>query len=269
MRLLACAITALAFMSAPLAANEGVERLMQVMQLPEFVDIIGQEGRVYGKELDETVLGGSGGSYFQAEVEDIYDPVWMRDQMTKAVGEHLSTGQIEQAILFFESDLGQVIISLENSARLALMDDAIDAMARQRYQQVDRNTEFFRLIDEYVQVNDLVEQNVRGSLSADYNFFLGMSYGQGLPVENDAVLNQLLAQKDEMTVETETWVYSFLLMAYQPLSKAQMRENIAFSRTQTGQALNEALFKAFDYTIDAISYRLGEAVARAIDASDL
>ncbi len=46
-------------------------------------------------------------------------------------------------------------------------------------------------------------------------------------------------------------------------------KNIAFSRTETGQALNEALFQGFDYMIDAISYRMGEAVARAMDASDL
>ncbi|WP_170480520.1 DUF2059 domain-containing protein [Ruegeria arenilitoris] len=269
MRRLFYNVLAIASWSSPLAADEKLDRLMQAMQLQEVIEIIGKEGREQGEVLIDTVLDGNGDSYFQAEVEDIYDPVWMHDQMIRTVGEYLNEGQIEQATVFFESELGQTIISLENSARMALMDDAIDDMARQAYRQFDRETEFYLLIDEYVHVNDLIEQNVQGSLSADYNFFLGISNSQGFPMENDLLLNQLMEQKGEVAVETESWVYSFLLLAYQPLSKAQMRENIAFSRTETGQALNEALFKGFDFMIDGIYYRLGEAVARAIDSSEL
>lgn len=269
MRFLVFVITVVCFWSSPSGANEPVERLMQAMHLADIVEIMGQEGLEQGKELDKTVLDGAGGVYFKSQVEDIYDPAWMRKSLTRSVGRGLSDAQLEQAALFFESKLGQTIVSLENSARQAMMDDAIDELARQTYRQVDRNTEYFKLIDEYVQVNDLIEQNVRGSLSADYNFFLGMSDNRGIPLDGDTMLSQLLGNKDEVTAETEAWIYSFLLMAYQPLSEAQMRENIAFSRTETGRALNEALFIGFDDMIDAISYRLGEAVGRAMTASEL
>lgn len=64
-------------------------------------------------------------------------------------------------------------------------------------------------------------------------------------------------------------MYSFLLLAYKPLNESQMRENIAFSRTETGRALNLALFDGFDDMIDSISFQLGAAVAQALTASDL
>ena len=48
-----------------------------------------------------------------------------------------------------------------------------------------------------------------------------------------------------------------------------MRENIAFSRTETGRAVNEAFFDGFDKMYDHIYFQLGQAVSRALSASDL
>ncbi len=88
--------------------------------------------------------------------------------------------------------------------------------------------------------------------------------------QNEAeLLTQLLEQKDGTTEETRTWLYSFFLLAYKPLSDAQMRENIAFSRTETGKAVNTALFESFDQMFDAIYFQLGEAVAQVLKGSDL
>ncbi len=269
MKPLATILTSLWLWITPVAADERAERLMRAMHVTDIVEIMGQEGLEQGRELDKAMLDGAGGTYFQAQIEEIYDADWMREKLTRSVDDNLSDTQLEQAALFFESKLGQTIVSLENSARLAMMDDAIDEVARQIYRQADRDTAFYKLVDEYVQVNDLIEQNVRGSLSADLNFFLGMSDNRGVQLDGDSMLSQLLDNTEEVTAETEAWIYSFLLMAYQPLSEAQMRENIAFSRTETGRALNEALFRGFDEMIDAISYRLGEAVGRAMSASDL
>ena len=80
---------------------------------------------------------------------------------------------------------------------------------------------------------------------------------------------QLLTEKDNVRRETETWLYSFLLMAYQPLTETQMRENTAFSRTETGRAVNEAFFVGFDRMYDEIYYRLGRAAFQVLNGSDL
>ncbi|MGI9369446.1 MAG: DUF2059 domain-containing protein, partial [Ruegeria sp.] len=189
--------------------------------------------------------------------------------LSGALDKHLSKTQLEQAAIFFESELGQSIISLENSARRAMSDDAIEEMANATYEEIDKKSGYFALVDEYIQVNDLIEQNVQSSISADFNFIRGIADGQGSTSDDRALLSQLLEQKDTTANNTKTWLYSFLLLAYQPLSEAQMRENIAFSRTDTGRALNRALFDGFDDVYDGISYQLGLAVADAMQASDL
>ncbi len=268
MRLLAAA-TALIFSTSSLAASEHVERLLLAMRLSDFLEILSDEGRAQGQSVNEAMLDGAGGPYFESQIKELYDPVWMFEQMSNSVERNMSEAQLEQAAIFFESDLGQTIISLENSARRALSDETIKEMARAAYDQTDREDSFFRLVEEYVQVNDLIEQNVRGTISADFSFYRGLATGQGTFADEEAWLAELLSQREETKKETTDWMYSFLLMAYQPLSEAQMRKNIAFSRTETGRALNKALFEGFDQMINGISFQLGEAVAQAMQASDL
>lgn len=268
MRMLAAA-AALLLWVGPLAAGEQVERLMRAMQVSDFMGILSEEGLAQARGMNDTLLGGAGGLYFQAQVEALYDPETMQAQLSRSVESNMTEAQLEQAAIFFESTLGQTIVSLENSARQALSDEAIEEIARASYAQADRETPFFRLVDEYVQVNDLIDKNVEGSLSADFNFYRGLASGQGEFADEQALLEELLSQRDETRAETTEWMYSFLLMAYQPLTDSQMRENIAFSRTDAGRALNNALFEGFDEVIDGISFQLGAAVAQAMRASDL
>lgn len=251
----------------PLQADQKVDRLAQAMHLSHVMEILVQEGQGHREELDETLLDNTGGAFFESQVSDIYDPVWMQKQLTDAFEAGLSDAQLDQAILFFESDLGQTIVALENSARQAMSDQAIEDMAREAYDSVKRNTTRFELVDEYIQANDLIEKNVQGALSSDYSFFQGLDVdAQG---DDQELLAELLSQKKSRAAETEAWLYSFLLMAYRPLDETQMRENIAFSRTETGRALNEALFDGFDRMFNDISFRMGRAVARTLRASDL
>lgn len=266
MRLVAmCAVVTLWVL--PAYAEDRIDRLAQAMNLSKYMEILASEGDTQRLELDETLLDNTGGAFFEAQVADIYDTVWMQAQITEALARGLTETQLDQAALFFESDLGQTIVALEYSARQAFSDQAIEDLARDSYRGVARDSMRFELVKEYIEVNDLIDQNVQGALSYDYNFFKGLDHNS---IRDDAdLLAELLEQQDSMTVETTTWLYSFLLMAYSPLDEAQMRENIAFSRTETGQALNAALFDGFDRMFDGISYRLGAAVAQVLQGSDL
>lgn len=256
-----------ALLGSPVLANERIDRLAQAMHLSDVMEVLVLEGQLHRQNLDETLLNNSGGAYFEAQVNDIYEPLWMQDHLTDALEVGMSDAQLDQAIVFFESDLGQTVVTLENSARQAMSDPAIEDMARDAFEATERTTIRFALVEEYIEANDLVEKNVQGSLTSDYNFF------RGLDVESRAdtqdLLAELLSQKESRAEDTEAWLYAFLLLAYRPLDETQMRENIAFSRTDTGQALNDALFEGFDRMFNDISYQLGQAVARALRASDL
>ncbi|WP_170413127.1 DUF2059 domain-containing protein [Ruegeria atlantica] len=258
---------AIALSAVPLAASERVERLMQAVQLQQVVNILRDEGLAQAADLNETFLGGTGGPLFEDRVDKIYNPDWMQDQITQVFETSLTDSQLDRAILFFESDVGQTIVTLENSAREAFADETIKEMARENYLNGGGGTQLYRLVGEYIEVNDLIEKNVQSSLSSDYNFFRGLSAGAGTSSED--ILSQLLSDKDSIAEENRIWLYSFLLVAYQPLEEAQMRENIAFSRTQTGRAVNEAFFDSFDKMYNQIYFQLGQAVSQALSASEL
>lgn len=266
MRLIA-AVLALFVWAIPLQAEEKVEQLMQALQVDAVIDILRDEGSTLGQDLQQTFLNNNGGPVFLDQVDRIYDADEMRGQVERVFAETLTESQMDRAILFFESDLGQVITSLELSARVALADEAIEEMAQDAYKNGDRSTELYRLVDEYIQVNNLIDENVHNSISADYNFFRGMSLGVG--GDDGELLAQLLEEKDSMTEDTRMWLYSFFLLAYKPLTDSQMRENIAFSRTETGKAINTALFESFNRMFDRIYFQLGQAVAQVLKGSDL
>lgn len=266
MRLL-CLLSVLLAGAWPAFASEKAEQLAEAMRLDQVAQILAEEGDIYRREVDETLLDNAGGDFFQAQVQDIYDPTWMRNQMRDAFAAQMSDAQMDQAIVFYKSDLGQTVVSLENSARRAFLTPEIEEMARATYKDALPDSMLFELVTEFIGVNDLVEQNVQGTLSAQYNFFKGMTLGQ--PGDDAELLAQLLAEQDAKTEDTTEWLYSFLLMAYAPLDEAEMREYIAFSRTKTGQALNTALFDGFDQMFNTISFQLGEAVAQVLNGSDL
>ncbi|WP_170330101.1 DUF2059 domain-containing protein [Ruegeria arenilitoris] len=261
------ASAALFLWTVQVQAEEKVERLLQALQLDEFIEILQDEGGTMGQTLQESFLDNMGGPVFQEQVARIYDADRMRNQVAEVFDQTLSETDLDRAILFFESDLGQTIVSLELTARIALADETIEDMAEEAYLNSDRDSELYRLVEEYIEVNNLIDENVQNTISADYNFFRGMNLDAS--VDDTELLAQLLTQKDSMTEETRTWLYSFFLLAYQPLTDAQMRENIAFSRTTTGRAVNDALFESFDWMFDTIYFQLGEAVAQVLKGSDL
>ena len=53
-----------------------------------------------------------------------------------------------------------------------LPDETIEKMAQEdTYENGDRETELYRLVDEYIHINNLIDENVQNSISADFNFF--------------------------------------------------------------------------------------------------
>lgn len=256
-------------LAVPAAADEAVKQLTRALRLTEVVSILRDEGLAYGRTLDSDMLDGDGGAYFAARVSDIYDPDRMHRIMSETMAEAMGRADIVEATVFFDSPLGQTIIALENSARRAFSDPAIEDLARNRAAASDLDQPRARMIAEYIEVNDLIERNVDGALSADYAFYRGLAAGNGTRQDDRMILSDLWEQRDQTRAETTEWLFGFLTMAYQPLSDAELRDNIEFSLSEAGTALNRALFDGFDRLYDTISFELGQAVAFELTASDL
>ena len=77
------------------------------------------------------------------------------------------------------------------------------------------------------------------------------------------------AQEEDIRADTEEWVYSYLALAYDPLSNEDIEAYIALSRSDEGRALNRALFGAFDDLFVDISRRLGMGASRFLVGEDI
>lgn len=260
----------LAGFSGPAAAQTDPLALAELLRLDEVIAVLQDEGLTYGAELDQDMLDGQGGAFWEEEVARIYQTDRITDAVTSALADHMTDQHRIKAAAFFDTALGQRILSLEIAARIAMADGDIEHIARTTFADL-KGTDGQRLkaVSRFVSVNDLIERNVAGALNANYYFLIGMGDGGIGKMTEDQIVAEVWAQESETRADTESWLFSFLLMAYHPLSNAELQAYINYSDTPSGQALNAALFDGFDAGYRDISYDLGQLVARTSTASDL
>lgn len=256
------------------AADDAAAELGRALLLDDLFKVMGREGEAYGADLDRDFLGGQGGSGWSEAVAGIYDPVRIGQDFDRAFTAELtqSGADIGAMTAFFTSDLGQRIMVLELSAREALLDDEIEQGARAAYGRMQADADpRVDLVRRYVETNHLIDLNVAGALNANVAFLsaMGQAAGAKQPLAEGEILAQVWAQEDEVRAETEEWVMSYAIMAYAPLTDAELQSYIDFSATEDGAALNRALFAAFDRLFLSVSGDLGRALGQTLTGTRL
>lgn len=271
---LAAILVALTLLALPGQAQDNeaqdAAQLARVMMLQDAAEVMRQEGRALGDEMARDMLGGDGGALWQERIARLYESGLMVDTVSGALAEGLTPAQAEAVTAFFDTDQGRRILTLETDARRAMIDPDIEEIARQTYDDLRGSDDpRLALVSEFIAVNDLLERNVAGALSSDYRFTSGMVEGGALAMHEDEILAEVWASEEEIREDTESWLYGYLLLAYRPLSDAELRDYIDFSRSDAGQALNAALFAGFEHHYAGISQALGLALAQAMQGSEL
>lgn len=256
------------------AQADPVAELARVLDLPRLFSVLRAEGIDHGDDLDETLLGGTGGARWQALVAAIHDPARMEPIALARLRSELDGQDVALARInaFFGSERGARIVSLELAAREAYRDPVVEDAARLAWEEMRAEAgPRVRQIDRLVEANDLIEQNIAGAMNGNLAFYRGMMDGgaPGQAVPDGDMMADLWSQEPMIRAETEGWLMPYLAMAYQPLSDADLEAYIAFSRTPEGQVLNRALFAAFDALFNALSRDLGLAAARLMAGQDL
>lgn len=266
---------ALSFGAAPLVQAQqerSADALFDLMMMPELIEIMQGEGLEYGASIGEDLLGGAQGAQWEETVGRIYDVERMEESIRAQFILALGDANLPDLFAFYSSEMGQEILSLEVSAREAMVQEEVEEAAREfaAIAMADE-TPRFALVEEFADVNDLIERNVTGGLNSNYAFLRGLSQGGGFggSLTDDQILSDVWAQEPEIRTNTTEWVFSFLMLAYQPLSDSELSAYIAFATTEEGQDINRALFEAFNAEFDQISYALGFAAAEQMRSTDL
>lgn len=271
--LTAFAVAATFWVVGPVAAQDNSpEVLFDIMGLPDIIDIMRDEGVSYGGQVGVDLFPENVGPSWSAAVQTIYDPVMMQGAVKSAFVASLEGDDVAAMTAFFTSDLGRKFVELEIAARRALLDEATEAASNELAALARaENASRFQLVDEFVQTNDLIETNVVGALNSNYAFYSGLLQGGAFDgaMSDAQILADVWNQEDEIRESTADWIYSFLMLAYDPASDADLQAYIAFSQSDAGQQLNSALFDAFDDYFNEISLKLGLEAARMMTGAEL
>ena len=265
------ALTALA--GPTMAATEAeAKQLYDALRMHQIVDIMQVEGMDYGTRIGTDMFPDGGDANWLARVAKIYDPLNMHRTAEAAFVSAVADADVAPMIAFFESDPGASFVALEVSARRAMLDEAVDEMSREAAASAMQDkTPRFTLVEEFATVNDLIESNVVGALNSNFAFYQGLAAGGAFDavLTEDQILTDVWDQEPEVRVSTTEWVYSFLMLAYDPMDPGELEAYIDFSKGDAWRVLNAALFDTFDDMFEDISYALGLAAANRMAVQDL
>ncbi|SIT78059.1 hypothetical protein SAMN05421665_0700 [Yoonia rosea] len=261
---------------APLWAQgrdaDKVDQLFDALGMPQLIEIMREEGLAYGETLATDMLPGGRSAEWSMAVSAIYDVEMMTEEVRGVLGEALEGDDVDAMLAFFTSEQGVRIVGLEISARRALLDDAVEEASKENaaIAMMDE-TPRFQMVQDFIDANDLIEANVIGALNSNYAFYTGLIDGGAMPagITLETALQDVWAQEPMVRADTIEWLFSFLLMAYQPLSDEELEAYLAFSRSDAGQDMTNALFEAFNGMFDDISRALGLASSRFMLTQEL
>lgn len=260
----------LTLLAAPAFADARMTVLVDVLKLREAAEILRIEGVESAHDLDTDMLDGQGGASWQIQVDAIYDPGRMVETVRNALESELEGALLEEVILFYAENPGARIVTLENSARDAIRDPSVEEAARARFAEVEgSDNPRLALIEALVAGGDMVDRNVTNAMNANVQFLRGLVDGDAAEMSEEDMLSSVAGDLDEMTDDTRSWLFGYMLLAYSPLDMAELEAYLAFSTTPAGEALNRALFDGFGRSYEDISYALGRAVALNMMAEEL
>lgn len=265
--------------SAAQTSPELVRSLGDAVKMDQTLAIMQREALQNADEIAEDLFGGAAPSGWTNVITELFDPAGARAQfdtgLTLATA-NADAGQLANAAAFYASPLGIRLLQLEISAREAMLDGEVETAAKQAWTDLladplPASAQRADLIEGAVAASDLIESNVSSALNGNLAFLQGLAEAGGYAAEMtaDDMLREVYAQEDTVRADTAEWLYPFLALAYAPLTDAELQAYIDFAQSAAGQALNSALFLAFDGLGTVQSRGMGLAAGRLMSGQDI
>ncbi len=270
--LCAALLTAISASGTATAQTSAADELYDLLGFPELLEIMVEEGESYGDQVRDDLFPGRGGAVWETAVARAYDFERMDGIVRRAFADVLEDMDIAPIAEFFASEQGRRIIDLELSARRAMLGDGVEEAALEAFGELAENDPGrVDLIRAFVEANDLVESNVVGTMNSNFAFYKGLNAGGAFPEEmtDGEIVTDIWRQEGAIRESTADWVYSYLSLAYGPLSDEELAAYVAFSETQAGQDVTRAIFEAFDELFVSLSRDLGFAAAQFVGGQEL
>lgn len=187
-----------------------VDALMDALRMDEIVEVLAKEGRAMIDQLERDDDGIPREAWVRM-LADLYRADVMLDAFRVEMGVALEGADVAPMVAFFRGEFGQTIAQLELDARIAMGDEAMEDVAAQAWAELAPQSARAKLIDDYVNANDLVEMNVVGAMNADYAYMVGLGQsGDAAPMMSDEdILREIWSYEPEVRADVSEWVYGY------------------------------------------------------------
>lgn len=246
-------------------ADISAQNVLDLMRFDEFVWVLRIESLADNADLPQAFLGVEPSPTWEQTLQDVLVEADMLADIETVFLANLTDDALPEIYDFLQTDAWQQAITLELSAREAWLDEFVEEAAVENYYDaLDDGDARIEVLNDLIVAGDLVESNVVGTFNTMFSFYQGLGAGGlELGLNEEQLLETILQEEDSIRNDVNEWLYSFLLMAYDPLSDEDLEAQIDFLSTPAGQTLNNAMFTAFDALYTNLTFDLGQALALA------
>ncbi|WP_299360339.1 DUF2059 domain-containing protein [uncultured Paracoccus sp.] len=181
-----------------------------------------------------------------------------------ALDRALATSQspaIAPAIRFLETPLGQRYVTLQLSARRAMVDASGRAAALAGFEAAAAGGDArIGQIRRLIAAGDMVEPTVASSMGASLAFMRGLVESGAATLSEKEVLALVWAEAPALQAENQGWIKALLFLALGPLSDAEVERLIREAQTPASRRLDALVQTAFDAAMTQIMRDTGRAV---------
>lgn len=248
------------------AESDEISALLEAILFPQVVEVLATEGQGMAEDLAESGYGVPQEAW-ATMLAQLYDPDVMESAFHEELSAALAGADLAPLLTFYRSDLGEEIARLELETRKAMQGDEAQEAAGAAWAALDPTSERAKMIEAYVQSNDLIDMNVVGAMNSDIAYYQGLwrdGAPEGMGMSNEELLDQIWASEPEVRADVAEWVYGFSTLAYKDLNDAEFADYIAFGKSEAGRRFNAALFSAFDGMYKHLSRGLGVGTAQLV-----
>jgi hypothetical protein len=255
--------------------QQTVDRIWTVLQLEQLMPLLRDEALAEAPEMAQSMFPRGGTGNWTEQVAAIHEPASLRAAFREGIGAELREEQLSRvnaALDFYQTELGQRLVTLETTTRQALLDSGTEEAARETFARAIADGDpRAQQINRFIHEADLIGPNVSGGLNAAIAFSEGFAAGDGfdMPMSRDEMIADAWAQEADIAAETLTWMQAYLMLAYSPLSDDELESYIRFSTSPEGVALAAVMFRGFDRIFVETSRALGLAAARQLQGREL
>lgn len=251
------------------------QRLWQVLQLDALMQLMAAEALAEAETMEQGSFPRGGDGLWLDVVAEIHDPATLESLFREGVSgavEAVDPQELDQALDFYATALGQRVIGLELSAREVVLDPAAeeDAESDFAFAQASDHPRVDQ-IQRFIESGDLLDLNVAGAMNAALAFSFGYEEAGGyqMPMSEQQLLADVWGQEAQIREDVESWMLSYLFLAYSPLSDADLEAYIRFQASDAGHALSRVLSAGFDRLFTETSHNMGFAFATQMRGREL